>query len=201
MLPAQSFFAHTSTGRPVYELSSCQKRKSSREMENERIRILLERQEEQILAEVRTEIQKHEFQADSDRRSIQELNGIIDSRRREIDHTITSDEQLRRDQLLLQEQLSEQNREVREAHIKSLHEMEELKRVQGSTFDEFSGRRLIKIKTLSLKSRPEFRNYRMKSIVWMTREILKMLNHYAVDHPTFPVNQRYLHLIVILEGC
>ena len=53
LLPAHSFFAHTSTGRPVYELSSC-------DMENERIRILLERQKEQILAEVRTEIQKHE---------------------------------------------------------------------------------------------------------------------------------------------
>ena len=76
LLPAQSFFAHTSTGRPENELSSRRKRKSSREKENERIRILLERQKEQILAEVRTEIQKHEFQADSDRRSIQELNGI-----------------------------------------------------------------------------------------------------------------------------
>ena len=86
LLPAQSFGAHTSTGRPECELSSHQKRKSSREMENERTRILLEeRQKEQILAEVRTEIQKHEFQADSDRRSIQELNGIIESQRREID--------------------------------------------------------------------------------------------------------------------
>ena len=54
LLPAPSFFAHTSAGRPVNELSSCQKRKSSREMESERIRILLERQKEQILAEVRT---------------------------------------------------------------------------------------------------------------------------------------------------
>ena len=44
LLPAQSFFTHTRTGRPVHELSSCQKRKSSHEMENERIRILLERQ-------------------------------------------------------------------------------------------------------------------------------------------------------------
>ena len=35
----------------------------------------------------------------------------------------------RRDQLPLQEQLSEQNRDLREARIKSLHEMEELKRV------------------------------------------------------------------------
>ena len=32
-------FSHTRTGRPVHELSSCEKRKSSREMENERIRI------------------------------------------------------------------------------------------------------------------------------------------------------------------
>ena len=44
LLPAQSFFTRTSTRRPVYELSSCQKRRSSREMESERIRILLERQ-------------------------------------------------------------------------------------------------------------------------------------------------------------
>ena len=112
-------------------------------MENERIRILLERQKEQILAEVRSEIQKHEFQADSDRRNLQELNGTIESQRREIDHTIAGDEQLRRDELLLLKQLSEQNRDLREAHMKSLIEMEQLKRFQGSRFDEFSRRRLI----------------------------------------------------------
>ena len=39
--------------------------------------------------------------------------------------------------------LSEQNRDLREAHMKSLNEMEELKRFQGSTFDEFSRKRLI----------------------------------------------------------
>ena len=107
VLPAQSFFAHSRTGRAVNELSSlssCSREKPSREMENERIRILLERQKEQILAEVRTEIQKHEFHADSDRRSIQESNGILESQRREIDHTIAGDEQLQRDQLRLHEQ-------------------------------------------------------------------------------------------------
>ena len=77
---------------------------------------------EQILADVRAKVQKHEFQADSDRRSIQEL---------------------RRDQPLLHQHLSEQSRDLREAHMKSLHEMEDLKRVQGSRFDEFSRRRLI----------------------------------------------------------
>ena len=116
---------------------------SSLEMENERIRILLERQKKQILADFGAEIQKHEFQADSDGRSIQELNGIIESQRREIDHTLAGDEQLRRDQLLLHEQLSEQNRDLREAHIKSLYEMEELKRVQELRVDESSRRRLI----------------------------------------------------------
>ena len=112
------FFTRTRTGRPEYEPSSdlSQERKSSRDMDNERIRILFERQKEQILAEVRTEIQKHEFEADSVR-SIQELNGIIESQRKEIDHTITGCEQSQRDQLLLQDQLSEQNRDLREAHI------------------------------------------------------------------------------------
>ena len=79
---------------------------------------------------------KTSFQADSERRSIQELSGLIESQRREIDHTLAGDEQFRRDQQLLYEQLSE-------AHMKSFNEMEELKQFQGSTFDEFSRRRLI----------------------------------------------------------
>ena len=69
------------------------------------------------------------------KRRIQELNGIIESQRREIDHTVAGDEQLRRDQLLLHEQLSEQNLDLGEAHMKSLYEVEEMKRVQGSRFD------------------------------------------------------------------
>ena len=51
LLPAQSFFAHLRTGRPVHELSwlsSCSREKPSGEMENETIRILVERQKEQI---------------------------------------------------------------------------------------------------------------------------------------------------------
>ena len=102
------------------------KRKSSRDLENERIRILLERQKEQILAEVRSEIQKHELQAESDKRSIQEFSEIIDSQRMEIDHTIASDEQSRRDQVLLQEQLSEQNRALRETRIRNMRDMVKL---------------------------------------------------------------------------
>ena len=64
------------------------------------------------------EIQKHEFQAVSDTRSIQKLNGI-ESQRSESNHAHAGDEQLRRDQLTLHEQLSKQNRDLREAHIES----------------------------------------------------------------------------------
>ena len=69
--------------------------------------------------------------------------GVIESQRGEICRALQGDEQRRRDQQLFHEQLLEQNRDLREAHEKSLNETEELKRFQGSTFDEFSRRRLI----------------------------------------------------------
>ena len=111
--------------------------------ENEQIRILLERQREKILADFQAEIQKHEFLADYDRRSIQKLNEVIESQRGKIYRAHQGDEQLRRDQQLLHEQLLEQNRDLREAHEKSLNEMEELKRFQGSTFGTISRRKLV----------------------------------------------------------
>ena len=86
---------------------------------------------------------KHEFQADYDRRSVQKLNGEIESQRGEINRPHQGDEQLRRDQQLLHEQLLERNRDLREAHEKSLNEMEELKRFQGCTFDTISREKLI----------------------------------------------------------
>ena len=127
------------TVRPVVEQLDSQipnvREKPRRSSENEQIRILLERQREQIFADCQAEIRKHEFQADYDRRSIQKLNEMIESQEGEIYRAHQGDERLRRDQQLLHEQLLEQNRDLREAHEKSLSEMEELKRFQGSTFD------------------------------------------------------------------
>ena len=111
--------------------------------ESEQIRILLERQRAQILAECQAEIRKHEFQADYDRRRIQKLNEMIESQKREIYRAHQGDERLRRDQQLLHEQKLAQNRDLREVHEKSLDEMEELKRFQGSTFDTIARRRLV----------------------------------------------------------
>ena len=78
LLSSQSLsVGHVRTGRPVFDefgsLSSSIRENPSRDSENEQIRILLERQKEQILTDGRAEIQKHEFQADNDR-SIQILN-------------------------------------------------------------------------------------------------------------------------------
>ena len=58
-----------------------------------------------------------------------------------------------------------------------------------------------KIEILSLKSLARYRNYKMKSIAWMIREIFKMLNQYAVDIPTLPVNLCLSHLIQFLVEC
>ena len=53
---------------------------------------------EQILADNRAKIQRHDVQADCDRRNIRELSGIIESERGEINRALAGDEQLRRDQ-------------------------------------------------------------------------------------------------------
>ena len=70
--------------------------------------------------------------------------------------------------------------------FKALHSI----RLQGENWS--------KIEIRSLNSQARFRNYRMKWFVWMIREIFKMLNQYAVEIHTLPVDQSLSHLIQIL---
>ena len=65
---------------------------------SEQIRILLERQREQILVDCQAEMRKHEFQAGYDRRNIQKLNEMIESQKGDIYRAHQGDERLRRDQ-------------------------------------------------------------------------------------------------------
>ena len=109
---------------------------------NEEIRTLLDRQREQILADCQAEIKRHEIQANYDRRSVQKLSKTIESKQEEL-HRAQAEELQRRDQQLLHERLLQQNSELREAHHKSLDEMEELKKFQSSTFDTIARRRLV----------------------------------------------------------
>ena len=68
---------------------------------------------------------------------------MIESQREEICRAHQGDERFRRYHQLLHEQLLKQNWDHREAHEKSLCEMEELKRFQGSTFDTIARRKLV----------------------------------------------------------
>ena len=102
------------TERPVGDRAG---RPAEQRNQEAQIRILLDKQKEQILAECQARINKHEFQAAYDRRRAEEVQ--------------------RRDQHLLQGQLLQQNLELREAHQKSLSEMEELKKFQSSTFRHY----------------------------------------------------------------
>ena len=110
------------TGRPVRPIGQ------ELNVGNAQIRTLLDRQKEQILAECQAEIKKHEFQADYDRRSVRKLCEIVESQQEEL-QCAQAEELQRRDQQLLHEQLLHQNSESREAHHKSLNEMEELEEV------------------------------------------------------------------------
>ena len=87
-------------------------------------RTLLDKQKEQILAECQAQINRHEFQADYDRRRLLKLGEIVESQQEEL-HCARAEEVQQRDQQLLQGQLLQQNLELRQAHQKSLTEMEE----------------------------------------------------------------------------
>ena len=137
----QSSSVSERTRRPVVERTGRPVMASGPEL-NAQIRTLLDRKTEQILAECQAEIKKHEFQANYDRRSVQQLSEIIESQQEEL-HCAQAEELQRRDQQLLHAQLLQQNLELREAHNKSLKEMEELKKFQSSTFDIIARRRLV----------------------------------------------------------
>ena len=104
------------TGRPVGDRPG---RPGEHRNSEAQIRTLLDNQKEQILAECQARINQHEFQA---------------ARAKEVQQ---------RDQQLLQGQLLQQNLEYREAHQRSLTEMEELRKFQSSTFDTLARRRLV----------------------------------------------------------
>ena len=70
------------------------------------------------------------------------MTETIESQQEEL-HRAQAEERRRQDHHLLHEQLLKQNWDLREVHEKSLNEMEELKRFQGSTLDTITKRRLV----------------------------------------------------------
>ena len=119
------------------------------------------------------------------------MNGVIESQRGEIYRAHQGDEQLRRDQQLLHERLLEQNRELREAHVKSLNEMEELKRFQGSTFGTIPRRKVFEDRDTILELTGKIQELQNKincmndSRDFNDAESVRR----GQDNPTLPVNQ------------
>ena len=123
-------------------LSVCRRRQCQQSCQEVQIRTLLDKQKEQILAECQARINRYLFQAAYDRRSLLKLGEIVDSQLEEL-HCARAGEVQKRDQQLLQEQLLQHNFELRQAHQKSLTEMEELRKFRSSTFDTFTRRRVF----------------------------------------------------------
>ena len=71
------------------------------------------------------------------------LSETIESQKEEICRAHQGDERCRQDHQLIHEQLLKQKRDLREIHEKSLSEMVELKRFQGSTFDTIAKRKFV----------------------------------------------------------
>ena len=193
-----SSVSHDRTGRPVVcSLVTSAKETQRHTSESEQINTLLERQREQILADCQAEIRKHEFQAGYDRKSIQKMSDMIESQEEEICLAHQGDERLRQDHQLLHEQLLEQNWYLRVAHDKSLSEMEELKRFQGSTFDTIARKNWSKIETLSLK----YKNYRTKSNCMNDSRDFQDAESVRSGQSHVDSNQCSSHIIQILVEC
>ena len=79
---------------------------------------------------------KQECRADFAECSIRELKRPIQSNRMEIDHTNLGYEQPGREQVRLHEELGQRERALREIHVRNIHEVEELKRVQEMRLDQ-----------------------------------------------------------------
>ena len=142
---SSSSMSQDRTGQPFVNSNKCHDRTLQPVVEgHEQIRIFLDRQREQILVDCEAEIRKHEFQADYGRRRKQKLNEKTESQQEEL-HRAQAEERCRHDHQLLHEQLLKQNWDLREAHEKSLNEMEKMKKFQSSTFDTFARRRLVEV--------------------------------------------------------
>ena len=112
------------TGRPVGDRPG---RPGEHRNPEAQIRTLLDKQKEHILAECQARINQHEFQA------------------------ARAEEVQQRDQQLLQGQLLQQKLEFREAHQRSLTEMEELRKFQSSTFDTIARQKFVEDQNTFLK--------------------------------------------------
>ena len=72
--------------------------------------------------------------------------------------------------------------------------MEELQKSHVLKVEELSRRKLTEDQNTNLELRAKIQELQTEAYCMNAQEILRMPSQYAVDHPTFPVDQRYFHL-------
>ena len=100
-------------------------------------RLVLEEPRDHLLAEAKSEILKQECEVDSPDTSIREFQIQAHSNRLEIYYVNYGYEEFRREQARLHEEWVQREKALRETRIRSIHEVEELKRAQEMRSDEF----------------------------------------------------------------
>ena len=144
-----------------------------RDSSSAQIRTLLDEQRQMIIAEYREKVSHHELQA-------------------------AHAEEERR---LLREELWRQILEFREAHQQSLTEMEELRKFQSSAFDTIARRKLIEDQNTILELSGRVQELQNEVNCMTILKIFRMLNQFAVEIHTLPVDQCLSHLTRYLKGC
>ena len=185
------------TGRPVGDRAGRPAERSSQEAQ---IRTLFDKQKKEILAECQARINRDEFQAAYDRRSLLKLGEIVESQQEEL-HCARAEEVQQRDQQLLQGKLLQQNLELREADQKSLTEMEELKKFQSSTFDTIARRRLVEGQDTILKLTGKIQELQNEINCMNDSRDFQDAESIRSEIPTLPVDQCHSHLIQFLKEC
>ena len=144
-----------------------------RNSSNAHIRTLLEEQRQMIIAEYCEKIGHHELQA-------------------------AHAEEERR---ILREELWRQQLKFREVHQQNLTEMEELRKFQSSTFDMIVRRKFIEDQNTILELSGRVQELRNEVNCMNGSKDSQMLNQFAVEIPTLPVDQCLSHLIRYRKDC
>ena len=101
------------------------------------VKSFLEEHRHYMLAEAKSEVRKHEIRTDYLDSTVRDLQRL-DSNRLEISCTNQGYEESRKEQARLHEELAQRERVLRETQVRSIHEVEELKKAQEMRVDEIS---------------------------------------------------------------
>ena len=129
------------------------------------------------------------------------MSETIESQQEELHRAQAEEELQRRDQHLLHAQLLQQNLDLRVAREKSLNEMEELKRFQGSTFDSLSRTKLVEDRDTILELTGKMQELQNEINCMNDSRDIQDAESVRSGHSHVPVNLCLSHLIRYLKGC